>query len=349
MKQYLLKFIKYIKSLNVMKINKILISILTVTTTVLLLTNAVCITINTSQSKRINNAFTELTKDIKGYMQSLEQTDKLSYSEDSTYIQSKPQEQIIKALDNYSKVVKIESINAIDQNSLIANIITIIAISLSLTIVIPYIVGHVMAENKIRETIDNLYNSELAGIHNSISENVKNLNREEAHSSRMIAYLLLHTESSDDNVKYRNIQWCIGWAAKSIHKYAFINNNNYNTFIDDCIEYINTATEKIKNIDQSYINRDILVRAFKDLFIAMKVLNNNRNICNKLEKTIFIIVNRLEIDYNNTDDLDIYIDKITSLIRPNEIDKNYNITQCKEDCLNLLNKAKDKANQSINK
>lgn len=163
--------------------------------------------------------------------------------------------------------------NAIADSSptIISIILTLITLCVTLSIVIPYIQGKTMTEGTIRGVASEFYRDAFAAIERNHQAVVEDSIWEDAHHSRMIAYLLLKSKDVNDKL------WSIGWASKSLLRYLKLtqwypdrySNNAFhvNDFIKKCVDYLNEADEVLKNTDIKDKKKETL-RAFSDLSLA---------------------------------------------------------------------------------
>lgn len=124
-------------------------------------------------------------------------------------------------------------------------ILTLLTICLTLSVVIPYIVGEAITKAKIRETAQELYMSDMMDQNGKYATSIRKLELSEAHSCRMIAYLLqkVTPENPYDAI------WSAGWAAKALTRYLRNISSgdcgkrykDYPTFINDSLKSITVA------------------------------------------------------------------------------------------------------------
>lgn len=168
----------------------------------------------------------------------------------------------------------------IDSNNYLAIILTLITLCVSLSVVIPYIVGKSISEKDIKDVVEELYMKNKADESVKYKMNVNMLLASEAHFSRMTAYQLLCSSTqkySELNVpEYQgnvNPIWSAGWAAKSLIRYITANNPSYKKLCAESVKYVIDAINALQPID-SYIelireNKGVAERAFIDLFNAL--------------------------------------------------------------------------------
>lgn len=202
--------------------------------------------------------------------------------------------------EDFEKLVEIKGI---ESNDYLAIILTLITLCVSLSAVIPYIVGKSVTDNQVKETVNDIMKHQELDHYTKYSATVRQLENAEAHLARMTAYNLLcqikgvdfATYDYDDKslcTLYNHPYWAIGWAAKSIIRYVKvaagqdIRSAAAKTFCGYCYRYIIEAHKISKTIDINACadhNPDvdmkgIALRAFIDLFDALGFYHSYR--CN---------------------------------------------------------------------
>ena len=167
-----------------------------------------------------------------------------------------------------------------DANNYLAIILTLITLCVTLAAVIPYIMGKSILEKDIKETLEKMEHKESVKYRNLVNQ----LERAEAHLSRMTAYTLmveykLNKCKINDSYKALDLSvhpcWVIGWASKAIIRYQKCTSKGFATdqFMDNCANYIKEASKEIINSNMPYDKNGIVLRAFVDLYDALQ-LNN---------------------------------------------------------------------------
>lgn len=144
----------------------------------------------------------------------------------------------------------------IDSNNYLAIILTLITLCVSLSVVIPYIVGKAVSAKDIKDTVEELYMKNEFDMAVQDKKNLQLLLASEAHLSRMVSYSLLSsarfTYSSLNKSEYdmkNHPVWAMGWAAKSLIRYITScpveNYQSHLVFVKDLIMYINDAYEAL--------------------------------------------------------------------------------------------------------
>lgn len=144
----------------------------------------------------------------------------------------------------------------IDSNNYLAIILTLITLCVSLSVVIPYIVGKAVSAKDIKDTVEELYMKNEFDMAVQDKKNLQLLLASEAHLSRMVSYGLLSsarfTYSSLNKPEYEvtnNPVWAMGWAAKSLIRYITScpveNYQSHLVFAKNLIAYINDAYEAL--------------------------------------------------------------------------------------------------------
>lgn len=191
-----------------------------------------------------------------------------------------------------------------DANNYLAIILTLITLCVTLAAVIPYIMGKSILEKDIKDAVEEIHESETVKYQKLVDQ----LERSEAHLSRMSAYNLL-TEYKLDLNKCNacgkrvdlNLRlhpyWVIGWASKAITRYLKCSSRGFATdeFIKNCVEYITeaaTLTDSIAIDDK----KGVIVRAFTDLFDAMQMGKNKdlRKFKHELDAILYKLWNILK-------------------------------------------------------
>lgn len=174
----------------------------------------------------------------------------------------------------------------IDSNNYLAIILTLITLCVSLSVVIPYIVGRTVSSKDIKDRVDELYTQQAYDSAKRYNENVNMLLASEAHLSRMISYLLLsdysyHSSSTTPREIHNKFRvqkhpaWAMGWASKALLRYVVIDKESYRLFCQDLCCYILYCKNKLGSNINAY--EGIVERAFYDLLNALvyhKILGN---------------------------------------------------------------------------
>lgn len=221
----------------------------------------------------------------------LDMQDILKESSDSLKI--KAFEEILEA--KIDAVIIEENSSAIDSNNYMALILTLVTLCVSLSAVIPYIVGKSISKFEIKNVVEDLYAKDKHDVSVKYRESVNMLLASEAHLSRMTAYELLSISQLQDQLqKLQALQespapqespalptdspfdlsihpaWALGWASKALFRYVVIGNPDYKRFCDELRNYIKIR----RNLTSDSI---VVERAFYDLFNALTyntILNN---------------------------------------------------------------------------
>lgn len=201
--------------------------------------------------------------------------DILKQSSDSLKIEAF--EEILEA--KIDAVIIEENSSAIDSNNYMALILTLVTLCVSLSAVIPYIVGKSISKFEIKNVVEDLYAKDKHDVSVKYRESVNMLLASEAHLSRMTAYeLLTFYRLQNQTFCLSNLDlrkhpvWVIGWASKALFRYVVIGNLSYKDFCKDLCKYIQEC--KDENLAYDSI---VLERAFYDLFNALtfdSTLNN---------------------------------------------------------------------------
>lgn len=195
----------------------------------------------------------------------------------------------------------------IDSNNYLAIILTLITLCVSLSVVIPYIVGRAVSSKDIKDRVDELYAQQAYDASKRYKENVNMLLASEAHLSRMTAYELLsiynyHKPSPSDPSStfssHKHPAWALGWASKALFRYVVIDNQSYKSFCKDLCGYIMQCKGLIKSPLGSY--KSIAERAFYDLFNALTYYRTLENrMLDGLVKDLTDCLNNLSVLLNN--------------------------------------------------
>ena len=181
-------------------------------------------------------------------------------------------------------------VKAIESNDYLAIILTLITLSVTLSAVIPYIVGKSVTDNQVRETVEDVQKRQNYESEKKYKEAISKLEAAEGHLSRMVAYQLVSSVKKEKFAKGTDVTsatydirlhpfWALGWSAKSLIRYMKVAQNSKvdNKFTEYCCQYIKTAASCISNIsvdnltasDQLSDINGKLVRGFIDLFDAL--------------------------------------------------------------------------------
>lgn len=214
-------------------------------------------------------ATTDTAKQFKPYTeeQSLAQASK---DEEYALIRTEDLEYILQQhITDHSSIM--------DANNYLAIILTLITLCVTLAAVIPYIMGKSILEKDIKDTLEKMEHKESVKYRNLVDQ----LERAEAHLSRMTAYTLLVeyklNKCNSSKVPNLNIHpyWVIGWASKAIIRYQKCTSKGFatNQFMDNCAEYIKEAAKVILKSNISKDKDGVILRAFVDLYDVLQ-LNN---------------------------------------------------------------------------
>lgn len=165
-----------------------------------------------------------------------------------------------------------------DSNNYMALILTLVTLCVSLSAVIPYIVGKSISKYEIKDVVEDLYVKDKQDVNQKYRTNVNMLLASEAHFSRMMAYelvtmLKINYKDTDeaDKIGKTNPIWAIGWASKALIRYiTSCNSENYDShknFAADLLTYIKSSVEAINEVNE-YQNDEIgkvAKRTFIDL------------------------------------------------------------------------------------
>ena len=144
----------------------------------------------------------------------------------------------------------------IDSNNYLAIILTLITLCVSLSVVIPYIVGKAVSAKDIKDTVEELYMKNEFDVAVQDKKNLQLLLASEAHLSRMISYSLLSSarftypslNKQEYDVKNHPV-WAMGWAAKSLIRYITScpveNYLSHQVFSKNLITYISDSYEAL--------------------------------------------------------------------------------------------------------
>lgn len=171
-----------------------------------------------------------------------------------------------------------ENHTAMDSNNYMALILTLVTLCVSLSAVIPYIVGKSISKYEIKDVVEDLYVKDKQDVNQKYRTNVNMLLASEAHFSRMMAYQLVtmlkirNTDDEEDpKIGKMNPIWAIGWASKALIRYiTSCNSENYDShknFAADLLTYIQSSVEAINGVSE-YQNDEIgkvAKRSFIDL------------------------------------------------------------------------------------
>ena len=144
----------------------------------------------------------------------------------------------------------------IDSNNYLAIILTLITLCVSLSVVIPYIVGKAVSAKDIKDTVEELYMKNEFDVAVQDKKNLNLLLASEAHLSRMVSYSLLSsarfTYPSLNRPEYdvaNHPVWAMGWAAKSLIRYITScpvdNYQSHLVFVKKLVTYIRDSYEAL--------------------------------------------------------------------------------------------------------
>ncbi len=186
----------------------------------------------------------------------------------------------------------LEEATLMDSNNYLAIILTLITLCVSLSVVIPYIVGRSISAKTIKDTVDDLYEKDKNNSDQQYKRYVDKLLLAEGHLSRMISYLLLHsskdkyskTLSCSEYDEESHPYWAIGWASKSLIRYIKSDSRSYksnnSSFIVNCVKYIVDANAIITcngiSASDAVLFKDKIERAFVDITDVMGYSEHSR-------------------------------------------------------------------------
>lgn len=175
----------------------------------------------------------------------------------------------------------VETSTIMDSNNYLAIILTLITLCVSLSVVIPYIVGRSISAKTIKDTVDELYKKDRDNTEQKYKKYVEKLLLAEGHLSRMISYILLLSSKDKFNTvltkeKYdekAHPYWALGWGAKSVIRYIDCyskSKNGYNaSFINDAVKYVVDASNSMISqgisIETGQKAKEKIIRAFVDV------------------------------------------------------------------------------------
>ena len=195
----------------------------------------------------------------------------------------------------------------VDSNNYLAIILTLITLCVSLSVVIPYVVGRAVSSKDIKDRVDELYAFHKDDVAVKFRSSVNMLLASEAHQARMIAYELLCGYYNRPHqvirpkpcccckcIKGLTVKiplipaeysidkhpiWALGWASKALFRYVVIGKTSYKNFCEDLVKYILSCMSEI-GLNTAIIdaNKAMATRAFYDLFNALvynKTMSNN--------------------------------------------------------------------------
>ena len=178
-----------------------------------------------------------------------------------------------------------------DANNYLAIILTLITLCVTLAAVIPYIIGKSIIEKDIKDAVEEMSESETVKYQKLVDQ----LERSEAHLSRMTAYNLLveyklelnKCDACGKKVElnlWKHPYWVIGWASKAIIRYLRCSSEGFATekFINNCIEYIEKAGNFPKENTVVDDKDGVVLRAFVDLFDALQIGQNKPELKNSV-------------------------------------------------------------------
>lgn len=211
----------------------------------------------------------------------LQRLDKIQYvttdvckSDDSTLVMT------AKDIKDVLEVAIVEESTIMDSNNYLAIILTLITLCVSLSVVIPYIVGRSISAKTIKDTVDDIYTKDKHNSEVKYRKSVERLLLAEGHLSRITAYLLLNsaknTYSSSLGGKYdeeSHPYWALGWASKALIRYMKSysqSKDEYNSsFVKDSVRYIVDASRAMSSQDISknaaQKEKDKIIRSFVDI------------------------------------------------------------------------------------
>lgn len=194
----------------------------------------------------------------------------------------------------------------IDTNNYVAIILTLITVCLTLSTIIPYIVGKSVGKNYVKDAVNSLYQSNKEDVEKKYDKVMSNIQWAEAHLSRMTSYMLTPSLKAKENP-----YWAIGWASKSLIRYITLYSEegakraHIEKFCEYCITYINESAEDIRYATSKPTcdDRGIIIRAFTDMFDVLvlyekkskypiKVIKENIDIFNSNLSALYEILIR---------------------------------------------------------
>lgn len=177
--------------------------------------------------------------------------------------------------------VMVETSTIMDSNNYLAIILTLITLCVSLSVVIPYIVGRSISAKTIKDTVDELYKKDRDSSELKYKKYIKKLLLAEGHLSRMISYILLNSSKDKFNTVLTNEKydekahpyWAIGWGSKAIIRYIDCyskSKNDYNeSFINESVNYVIDASASMISQgiskETGHKAKEKIIRAFVDV------------------------------------------------------------------------------------
>ena len=195
-----------------------------------------------------------------------------------------------------------------ESNSFTSILLAIITLCVTLAVVIPYVVGKAIAEEKISSTARVLVGKEIELLEQRNEENLDEIKQTieekynhaisrcdedldklfwaEGHTSRMISYLLRYKTGKGNPLT--ECGWAIGWSAKAMIRYFRLEDKDRfhsQKFVEQCQACIIDSKEQIKKLDVSLIKdakkveetKAIVLRAFIDLFDVFQFHKSQSN------------------------------------------------------------------------
>lgn len=154
-----------------------------------------------------------------------------------------------------------------NDNAFTSIMLALITLCVTLAVVIPYVIGKAITQDEIRNEVQK-HNKQFD---KRIDEAVKKLEWSEAHTSRMIAYLLLNKQKSHPD-------WAIGWASKSLIRYLKQEKPEPWTtdFCAECVNFIIDGLNMLNDNDNIDIDEKHKIRAIKDAYDAWCLISKSK-------------------------------------------------------------------------
>jgi len=161
-------------------------------------------------------------------------------------------------------------------------LLTLITFTMTLSVVIPYIVGRTIEAAEIRKIVQEKMDCMVSEIANEYRTNMSALSIDSGHSARMSAEMI---RGNDMSQEYKYI-WSIGWASKALIRYHNADYDNdriiesCTSIIDECVASLNKmeADNESAGIDNKVNDddRDLFLRTVTDCFDAYILLGEGK-------------------------------------------------------------------------
>lgn len=158
-----------------------------------------------------------------------------------------------------------------DASGQMSSIYALITFTITLSALIPYIIGRTIAEStieqQVNEKVSRLFNERIHRLEESYNASLSSLKKNSGHTSRMMAKMAI-TDLSPQKNKQESFAWVIGLASQGMIKYLQARYEN-TLFYADCLQYIKQALDELKKEQFSFQDTDVsdtpTNRAFRDL------------------------------------------------------------------------------------